>query len=113
MPLDYDGIMDGTFVLRSEGTVSSNDGSVASGSGRKDTIVEPTANGHAHSQPNGIVVSIANGLKDQRALTLLDNLSLFIARCVISRLEDLKLRKGIQYEPIGFTAPERRKDYLV
>jgi ubiquitin-like 1-activating enzyme E1 B len=83
VPLDYNGIMDGTFVLRSEGPESSNNGGVASGSGSKSTTVEPAVNGHAHSQRNGTVdVGAANGLKDQRALTLQDNLLLFVARCV-------------------------------
>jgi ubiquitin-like 1-activating enzyme E1 B len=93
VPLDYDGIMDGTFVLRAEGPESSNNGSIASGSGGKSTPVEPTVNGHVHGQSNGNVVGVATGLKDQRALTLRDNLSLFIARCVISGFEDLVLMK--------------------
>jgi ubiquitin-like 1-activating enzyme E1 B len=85
VPLDYDGIMDGTFVLRSDVPESSNNGSIASGSGSNSTPVESKVNGHVDGLPNGIVgVEAANGLKDQRALTLRDNLSLFVARCVSS-----------------------------
>jgi len=83
VPLDFDGIMDGTFVLRHEEPESSNNGAVASGSGRKSVKVEPAVNGHAHEQPNGTAAAGAtHGLKDQRALTLRDNLLLFVARCV-------------------------------
>ena len=78
--------MDGTFALRTEGTESGNNRSTTSESGRKDIVVEPTVNGLLYSQSNGTFIGVANGLKDQRALTLLDNLSLFIARCVISGL---------------------------
>jgi ubiquitin-like 1-activating enzyme E1 B len=83
VPLDYDGIMEGTFVLRSEATESSSNGSIASGSGSKSTAAELIVNGHVHGLPNG-AIGAANGLKDQRALTLRDNLSLLVARCVPS-----------------------------
>jgi ubiquitin-like 1-activating enzyme E1 B len=83
VPLDYDGIVEGTFVLRSEGSKSSNKASADRESNRKDTVVEPEVNGRVHSQPNGTgIVSTTKGLKDQRALTLRDNLLLFVARCV-------------------------------
>jgi len=73
MPLDFDAIENGTFVLK-EPTKSS--GGVSSSSSGK-----PLANGHvivngATSTPTGTNV----GLKDQRTLSLQDNFSLFVAR---------------------------------
>lgn len=72
MPLDFDAIENGTFVLK-EPTRSSG-GISGSSSGK------PLVNGHviangATSTPHGTNV----GLKDQRALSLQDNLSLFVA----------------------------------
>ena len=72
-PLDYSSILDGTFVpSNSNGNVAPSS-AVASGSG--------SANGST-STPNGAVNGVVNTshLKDQRALTLKDNLELFISR---------------------------------
>lgn len=115
MPLDYDGIMDDTFVLRAEGLELYSNGKVASGSGRTNTTVERAINGHGHGQTNGTTgIGAVNGLKDQRKLTLRDNLLLFISRCVKSMvLGELDLKKGVQYDSIGFATPERGRDHLI
>ncbi|KJA18252.1 hypothetical protein HYPSUDRAFT_205501 [Hypholoma sublateritium FD-334 SS-4] len=71
-PLDYSSILDGTFEpSNSNGNIAPAN-AVASGSG--------SANGSATS-PNGPVNGASNTshLKDQRALTLKDNLELFIS----------------------------------
>lgn len=70
-PLDFDAIVDGSFVVK-ESTKS-----VASSSNSKGQI-----NGHANG---GAIRSTSSsngngGLKDQRALTLQDNLALFVSR---------------------------------
>lgn len=70
-PLDFDAIVDGSFVVK-EPTKN-----IASSSNSKGQV-----NGHV----NGDVTKSASsskgngGLKDQRALTLQDNLALFVSR---------------------------------
>ncbi|KAG6853168.1 hypothetical protein C0991_006418 [Blastosporella zonata] len=63
VPLDFDAILDGSFVLRGE--VYPQTGSIGADSA-------PGVNGNEHAAPNGA------GLKDQRALSLRDSLELFV-----------------------------------
>lgn len=72
VPLDFDAILDGTFVLRGEGTLK--DGGSAS----------DQADQHVTSigGVNGSTVSIGPGLRDQRNLSLKDNVELFVDRPV-------------------------------
>ena len=70
-PLDFDAIVEGSFVVK-EPTKNA-----ASSSNTKGQV-----NGHA----NGASSSNGNGgLKDQRALTLQDNLALFVSRYSLIR----------------------------
>ncbi|PPQ88198.1 hypothetical protein CVT25_005163 [Psilocybe cyanescens] len=85
-PLDYDSILDDTFESgKVNGTSTPN--AVASGSGTSHSTSTPNnpTNGHANGTAN------ASNLKDQRALTLKDNLNLFISST--DRLAD-RLRHG-------------------
>ncbi len=71
-PLDFDGIMDGTFSLRQNA---------------------PPTNGQSNGQPvvNGSAPtngSTPAAIKDQRALSLKDNVSLFVSRSVRSMCEE-------------------------
>lgn len=69
-PLDYDAIVDGNFVVKEpsrSAASSSNAKGQVNGHVNGDTRPAPAANG------NG-------GLKDQRALTLQENLALFVSR---------------------------------
>ncbi|KAH9475882.1 Ubiquitin-activating enzyme E1-like [Psilocybe cubensis] len=80
-PLDYDAILDETFSIgKGNGTTSSS--AVASGSG---TNYSPSLKGYANGSAG------TSHLKDQRALTLKDNLELFISST--DRLAD-RLRHG-------------------
>ncbi|KAF8960670.1 hypothetical protein BDZ97DRAFT_1833068 [Flammula alnicola] len=71
-PLDYDSILDGTFKGSNytNGTSSSNAAASSSGHSNKNSS-------SAHGQVNG--TASTSTLKDQRALTLKDNLELFIS----------------------------------
>ena len=78
MPLDYDKIMDGSFELHAQ--KASTNSTAENGhvtNGRSNVNGKPSANG----QTSG---SATAKLKDQRALSLKDNLELFISRCVCS-----------------------------
>ena len=81
-PLDFDKIRDGTFVLgrpqqngvHANGSAAANGKpGEASGSGGSAST-EKLLNGSSSTSASGA------GLKDQRALTLQDNLELFISR---------------------------------
>ncbi|KAF9462539.1 hypothetical protein BDZ94DRAFT_1282986 [Collybia nuda] len=89
--LDFDGIMDGTFVLRPEktGQINGVDSNGASGSGS----ATPTshANGGVNGISNGKAPTSPAGLKDQKTLTLRDSLLLFVTST--NRLAD-RLQNG-------------------
>ena len=70
IPLDFDSIMDGSFDLN--GGLAN---AVASGSGSDRSSKLP--NGQLNGNGN---IPLGEGLKDQRALTLKDNLELFVSR---------------------------------
>lgn len=77
-PLDFDSIMDGSFDLN--GTLSLTANAVASGSGSgrsSDSSLAKLPNGQLNGNGN---IPHGEGLKDQRALTLKDNLELFVSR---------------------------------
>ncbi|KAK7062646.1 E1 ubiquitin-activating protein uba2 [Paramarasmius palmivorus] len=79
-PLDFDAILQGTFALP---TPSSS--------------AAASTNGQVNGKSNGAETSANAGLKDQRALTLKDNLSLFI-----SSTERLAGRLQSGEDPISF-----------
>jgi hypothetical protein len=82
VPLDYDGIMGGTFLLRpdqSSSTATAVNGRTINGA-RGATVVSVNTNGKING--NAKIESSAAKLKDQRKLTLKDNLELFISRQV-------------------------------
>ena len=74
-PLDFDSIMDGSFDLKGVSSVTANAVASGSGSGPSSSSSAKLPNG----QGNGSI-SRGGGLKDQRALTLKDNLELFVSR---------------------------------
>lgn len=65
-PLDFEGIRSGTFVLNKKEDITAQSGERATG----------TASGSASNDAS------TSGLKDQRALSLKDNVDLFEARFV-------------------------------
>ncbi|KAG6861181.1 hypothetical protein C0995_002988 [Termitomyces sp. Mi166 len=65
VPLDFDAILDGTFILRGEST--SNNGDGATDQADKSGTSIAGVNGNVSTPPN------AAGLRDQRALSLKDN----------------------------------------
>lgn len=73
-PLDYDAILKGTFTTQNGNGVASSSSSVASRSGQSNGSLKPVKN----AQVNG--TGSASSLKDQRALSLKDNLDLFVSR---------------------------------
>lgn len=80
-PLDFDGIMDGTFVLRRNEQTETR-------SNAKADDPRKFVNGNGHASGSKITEQVLNGtesttgLKDQRKLTLRDNLMLFISRFI-------------------------------
>ena len=77
-PLDFDSIMDGSFDLNGVPSLTANP--IASGSGSDRSSSSSLAklpNGQLNGNGN---IGLGEGLKDQRALTLRDNLELFISR---------------------------------
>jgi ubiquitin-like 1-activating enzyme E1 B len=77
-PLDFDSIMDGSFDLNGAPSLTAD--AVASGSGSDHSSSSSFA-----KLPNGQLngngdIPVGEGLKDQRALTLKDNLELFVSR---------------------------------
>lgn len=88
--LDYEKILDGTFVIRSATPNVASNGRAVNGAGGKNPF--PTnANSNASSTINGQAGSFAAKLKDQRTLSLKDNLELFVSSA--NRLA-LRLRNG-------------------
>ena len=82
VPLDYDEIMSGTYLLRhdkSSSTATAVNGHAINGA-RDVTVVPVNTNGKIIG--NARIESSAAKLKDQRNLTLKDNLELFISRQV-------------------------------
>ncbi|KAF8154730.1 hypothetical protein B0H34DRAFT_717633 [Crassisporium funariophilum] len=83
-PLDFDAIEDGSFEVHGAESWSTsthgngNANAVASGSGNAhaSSSTAKAVNGHANGNGNA---SHGQGLKDQRALTLKDNLDLFVS----------------------------------
>lgn len=112
VPLDFDKIMDGSFILRPEqsGQVNGVDSNGASGSGSKTPTNQP--NGHANGTSNGTAPTASAGLKDQKALTLRDSLVLFVARYKLCRYGFHMRLTPHQHEPFGGPAPEWRKHHL-
>jgi ubiquitin-like 1-activating enzyme E1 B len=77
-PLDFDSIMDGSFDLN--GAPSLTENAVASGNGSDRSSSSSFAklpNGQLNGNGN---IPLGEGLKDQRALTLKDNLELLVSR---------------------------------
>ncbi|KAH0579238.1 hypothetical protein H2248_003389 [Termitomyces sp. 'cryptogamus'] len=70
VPLDFDTILDGTFILRDEGT-SKNRGGATDKADQSATSIA-SVNGNVGMTSNGA------GLKDQKALSLKDNVELFV-----------------------------------
>lgn len=89
-PLEFDGITSGTFVLeKSTPAANGHQNGVKDGKNGKKTNGTQEKSGSAATEAllNGAASSSAAstsaaGLKDQRALSLRDNLDLFVARCV-------------------------------
>jgi hypothetical protein len=84
LPLDFDAIRNGTFVLREQPPAQTS--AVPNGPS-KDMANGTATNGASGSKSvekllNGVngPVQTAAGLKDQRSLTLGDNLALFVSR---------------------------------
>jgi ubiquitin-like 1-activating enzyme E1 B len=87
-PLDFDAIVNRSFVVK-ESTKN-----IASSLNSKGQV-----NGHA----NGRSASSSNangGLKDQRALTLQDNLSLFVSRYTLIRNHGCSIRMFDTRRPV-------------
>lgn len=81
-PLDFDGIREGTFSLPSKPTQQLNGGSTVNGS--SDLAANGASGSSAMKRPlENRPLSTSAGLKDQRDLTLQDNLQLFVARYVL------------------------------
>jgi ubiquitin-like 1-activating enzyme E1 B len=78
VPLNFDKIMNGSFVLRPEQPEHANGTDSNGASGSKTFSQQP--NGQAKGLPNGTAPAASAVLKDQRALSLRDSLSLFVAR---------------------------------
>lgn len=77
-PLDFDSIINGSFDLNGVNSLTANAVASGSGSGRSSSSSSTKIpNGQLNS--NG-KIHLSQGLKDQRALTLKDNLELFISR---------------------------------
>jgi ubiquitin-like 1-activating enzyme E1 B len=77
-PLDFDSIMDGSFDLNGADSLDTNAVASGSGSGRSSSSSSGNLpNGQLNGNGN---VPPSEGLKDQRALTLKDNLELFVSR---------------------------------
>ena len=83
VPLDYDKIMDGSLELRAAkpSTGSTENGQVVNG--RSNDVTNTNGKPRIVSLPAGNATA---KLKDQRTLSLKDNLELFVSRCVRSAL---------------------------
>ena len=78
LPLDFDAIKDGTFILREPSPAQASNGA---SKGVANGVVNNGTSGSKSTGklPNG-TNGTAAGLKDQRSLTLGDNLVLFVSR---------------------------------
>ena len=74
VPLDFDSIMNESFVLP-----SAEPEKVKGINGSRTKNAHVIVNGRENSRMNNSA-AVTNGLKDQRALTLRDNLLLFVSR---------------------------------
>ena len=91
LPLDFDAIRIGTFILREEPPAQTNVAPNGSPKGKANGMTNNVASGskgvekllNGANGANGSAPTAA-GLKDQRSLTLGDNLALFVSRYVIS-----------------------------
>lgn len=81
MPLDYDKIMDGSSELCPAKSSMSENGQVTNG--RSNDVTNTNGKPRIVGLPAG---SATAKLKDQRTLSLKDNLELFASRCVHSAL---------------------------
>lgn len=81
VPLDYDKIMDGSFELRAEKPSTTENGQVVNG--RSNDVTNTNGKPRIVSLPAGNATA---KLRDQRTLSLKDNLELFVSRCVCSAL---------------------------
>ena len=87
VPLDFDLIQSNQFVLRGQATVG-DDGTSRHLNGGRDVDVYPSGsapnpNGNSTAAiVNNTTVRPGHGLKDQRALSLRENLVLFVSRLV-------------------------------
>ncbi|PFH51632.1 hypothetical protein AMATHDRAFT_74813 [Amanita thiersii Skay4041] len=94
VPLDYDGIMNGTYVLRSPNLSVATASEKANGHAVNgiDKRHAPSITSSSGAAPNGQTTNpSAPALKDQRTLTLKDSLELFVSST--NRLA-VRLRKG-------------------
>jgi ubiquitin-like 1-activating enzyme E1 B len=80
-PLSFDGILNGSFTLPQISTQPTNGVSSKSSANQNSADLSIASHGSA-SESNGSPLKSASGLKDQRALTLHDNLDLFVSRYV-------------------------------
>jgi ubiquitin-like 1-activating enzyme E1 B len=78
LPLDFDAIKDGTFILREPSIAQASSGT---SKGMANGVVNSGTSGSKSTEKllNG-TNGTAAGLKDQRSLTLGDNLALFVSR---------------------------------
>ena len=86
-PLDYDSIMDGSFDLDGASSLTAN--AIASGSG-SDRSSSSSFTKLPNRQPHGNGnIPLGEGLRDQRALSLKDNLELFVSRCDVLTVDKI------------------------
>ena len=76
-PLDFDSIMDGSFDLNGAPSLTADTVASSSGSDSSSSLsFAKLPNGRLNRNGN---IPLGEGLKDQRALTLKDNLELFVS----------------------------------
>ena len=76
-PLDFDSIMDGSFDLNGASLTADAVTSGSSSDRSSSSSFAKLPNGQLNGKGN---IPLSEGLKDQRALTLKDNLELFVLR---------------------------------
>lgn len=86
-PLDFDAIQTGTFELPTKPAHQSNGAGASATSNRvsNGSSSGPPGSAATESLLNGRPSNSSASLKDQRALTLQDNLKLFVVRYVVGR----------------------------
>ncbi|KAF7356767.1 Uba2 [Mycena venus] len=102
VPLDFDQILDGSFVLRSEEPPAA---ATAPSNGKSNGVLKPAnavasgsgSNGAANTDAGSTTLAAGSGLKDQKQLSLKDNVLLFI-----SSTERLAARLQAGEETISF-----------